>query len=212
METKFQTSFIPKKPTIVEVSSTGSSVSLFLVLSIFIFVATAMFSGFVYFYKVNRVNYLNQVIASVNESHTRQSDEITTQNLIALDGKIKMVKNIVDNHNALSNMLTELQGKIVDGIRLSSLNYTAVSGENINSLKLSGMARNFKTIDAQATVLRNSNSTFLNPVFSDFVLNNVTGAVSFSLTCNVKPSAINYKVKYEENNPDSVNSASNNTQ
>jgi lipopolysaccharide export LptBFGC system permease protein LptF len=195
METKFQTSFIPKKP-VVEERRNNSSISLFLLLSIIVFLISLGLGGWVFIQKDLLIKNI-QSAEEVIKSNQGAFELDTIESMIRLDSRIKIAKDLLANHVSISPIFSFLEDKTLKSVRFKSFNFTSAGkdegGASIIKVTMTGQARDFKTIALQAEEFGNVNyrNIIKNPVFSDLNLTS-DGSVSFSASMLVVPSFLSY--------------------
>src|SRR3989338_9778962 len=100
MDQDFQTSFIPKKPMIEERAS-SSSVSLFTIVSIFIFASIILASGGLYFYKRILEKNITKMEDDLNLAQARFEPSKILQ-LQVLDNRLIASNEILSKHIVVS--------------------------------------------------------------------------------------------------------------
>ena len=111
-----QTSFIPKKP-IIESQSTGSGVSLFLLLSIILFIVALALAGGVWLWKgalVSQIEKDKAALVAAKDSY----EEATINPLIRLDSRIEQSKLLLAKHIAVSPVFIMLEKNVLRNIQL----------------------------------------------------------------------------------------------
>ncbi|MFA6430546.1 MAG: hypothetical protein WC229_01485 [Candidatus Paceibacterota bacterium] len=195
METKFQTSFIPKKP-VVEEQRNNSSISLFLLLSIIVFLVSLGLGGWIFIQK----DLLVKNIAAAEEiiKANKGAFELDTiESMIRLDSRIKISKGLLASHISVSPIFSFLEDKTLKSVRFKTFSFSSAgkdeSGAQSIKLTMTGQARDFKTIALQAEEFGNVNyrNIIKNPVFADLNLTS-DGSVSFSASMLVIPSFLSY--------------------
>lgn len=209
METKFQTSFIPKKPLPV-VGVQGANVgisshkvahsgSLFLNISILLFVISLGAGGGVYAWKTyqlsNQEYYKQQLV-----ERQKQFNPELIQQLKLMNTKIDNAKQLLSKHMALSNIFGIISQLTIENVRFLSMDVSTVNKEEGNAgdirVSLSGYGTNLSAVAFQAKVLSelekyNLRNIVKNPVVSEPELD-TGGAVSFDIKAVVDPSTIIY--------------------
>ncbi|MEI7688586.1 MAG: hypothetical protein WCI91_00165 [Candidatus Nomurabacteria bacterium] len=181
MENSFQTSFIPKKPIVANSSASNSdnSISITMVVSIFILVVMLAATGGLYLYK----NYLqnNKAVLSGNLKKIKDSfDKNTIANLETYDKTSSVAKQILENHIVLSPLF-----ELINELTLSSIQYTKFDHKVVNgvfSVNMSGIARDYKSIALQADVF----STPKGRMFQNVIFSNLTKDKNNNVTFNVE--------------------------
>jgi hypothetical protein len=193
MENSFQTSFIPKKPlTPVGPSSSHSnaSKSLFSILATLLLVVLSITAGGLYFYK----GYLNQqkkVLSTSLEKVRATFEQDTISELELFDKRVSASKQVLNGHIVLSPMFT-----LLGNLTIPSIQYTKFSHETTEKgffVKMSGVARDYRSIALQADVFNSAKGrSFRNVVFSNLTKDK-NNAVGFDVEFIVDPSLLSYE-------------------
>ena len=190
MEVKMQTSFIPKKP-VVESRPEGSGVSLFLLLSIIVFIVALALAGGVWLWK----NTLTSQITKDKDSLVAAKDsyeEATINPLIRLNDRIETSKILLNNHLAVSPVFILLEQNVLKNIRLKTLKFSYGADRKIR-IDLSGTASSYDALSKQSDAFGSQNlRPFIStPVVSDFSPT-ADGNISFNFTAAIDPSLVAY--------------------
>lgn len=204
MDTKFQTSFIPKKPILAEqkVTKGGSSTSIFMFVAVIIFVISLTVAIFTVVWKSvlnkNQQNY----IANLKKAEER-FDTKTIEKLKKVNTKIDLGKKLLKNHLAVSQVFEIISALTIEGIRFNNFTYTAPQkdGELIK-ISMDGTGSSFSAIAFQSDVFGQSskfgsNKVLKNPVMSDLELDE-EGNVNFEFTAYIDPQDISYEGKLQD--------------
>src|ERR1035437_8359755 len=111
METKYQTSFIPKKPVAsVEQRKSSTGMSLFMLISIILFLISLGLAGYILLEK----KLLIQEIGTDQETITKNkgnftSDSNTIESLVLLNSRINVAEGLLGKHVAVSPIFDFLQ-------------------------------------------------------------------------------------------------------
>ena len=191
MEVKMQTSFIPKKPITANQSS-GSGVSIFLLLSIIIFITTTALAGVIWIWRgslINRIEKDKQSLVAAKDSY----EEGTITPLIRLNDRIEESKGLLARHLAISPVFLMLEKKILRNIRLKSMKFVYEADDKIR-IDLSGVAASYDALLRQSDSFGSENlRKFISqPVISDFSPT-TDGSISFSFNALVDPRLVDYE-------------------
>lgn len=189
MDGKFQTAFIPKKPVVSPVRVGHSGTSLFMVVSIFIFVISLALAGSVF----GGQKYLSAQLEKdkVDFAKAQEAfDVLTIETLVKLDKRIESAKKILNNHIAVSPIFDYLESKTLKNARFKRMEFS-FSKDNVVELDMKGEARNFSAVALQSDVFV-ENKNFKNPMISDIDLI-PGGNVTFSFKTQVEPNFALYK-------------------
>lgn len=211
MENSFQTSFIPKKPIIANssVSSTGNTMGIPMVVSIFIMIVMLVAAGGLYLYK----NYLqnNKAVLSGNLKKIKESfDKNTIAELEAYDKTSSVAKQVLDNHIVLSPLF-----ELINELTLTTIQYTKFdhkTSSNVFSVRMSGIARDYKSIALQADVFNTTKGhMFQNVIFSNLTKDK-NNYVTFNVEFDIDPALLSYSKNITNGsiNKENINTATSN--
>lgn len=203
MENSFQTSFIPKKPIIENGSGfqTKKTTSLSMVISVFIFVATLLSAGGLFLYKsylIKNKENLSTSLAKVRDTF----DKDTIAELEMYDKRTSVAKQVLDNHLVLSPLF-----ETINKLTLTSIQYTKFdhsTANNVFSVRLSGIARDYKSIALQADVFNTSKGAMLKDLIFSNLTKNKNNFVTFDVEFTVNPDLLSYSnnIKNKETSED----------
>lgn len=192
MDGKFQTSFIPKKPVVSAERSRNSGMSLFMIVSIFIFAVSLALAGLVFFGQ----RYLSSQLEKDKQNFSKAQenfDSITIETLVKLSKRIESAKKILNKHRAILPIFDFLETKTLENIRFKTVN-VSFSEDGIPKLDIKGEAKNFSAVALQSDVFSESKE-LKNSIMSDVDLA-LTGGVTFNFTSEVDPNLALYKTVY----------------
>jgi hypothetical protein len=189
MENSFQTSFIPKKPVTTNVLRKQPK-SLFSILSVFILVVIGLASAGLFLYKNYLVNQ-KEVLSTSLEKVSASFEKDTIDELELYDKRSSAAKQVLNGHIVLSPMLS-----LLGSLTIPSIQYTKFQHETTEKgffVKISGLARDYRSIALQADVFNSTKGrSFKNVVFSNLTTNKA-GLVGFDLEFIVDPSLLSYE-------------------
>lgn len=193
MDTKFQTSFIPKKAMAPGSVDRPKSVSIALLISIIIFVITLAAAGAVFGYKrvlVQRIDTMNKKLAEAKNSFEPEFVE----KLNRLNKRIESAKRIIDAHTAVSPILDMLENDTLATVKFDTFSYE-MKDTGQSSVVMSGQAKTYSSIALQSDIFgRNEypERYIKNPVFSD--LNpDQSGNIIFKFNASLDGALVSYK-------------------
>lgn len=211
METKFQTSFIPKKPLTTEpgraIPNNGGSggSSIFMVLAVIIFIASIGLAGFTFVWK--NILLTSQEQYKKDLAKNEQSFNISLiEDLKKASAKLSLAKEIIKSHVAVSEVFKIIGALTIDGVRFSDFTYEGPTGSGdsgtMGKLTLKGIATSYSSIAFQSDVFGQSsklgtNKVIKNPLLSDMNLD-ANGNVGFTFSANIDPSLYSYEAVYTE--------------
>ncbi|MFA6227261.1 MAG: hypothetical protein WC631_02200 [Candidatus Paceibacterota bacterium] len=195
METKFQTSFIPKKP-IVEEHQLAPRVSLFLLVSIIVFLVAVGLAGWIFLEKkvlIQKIDTDKQTI----EANKSSFETGTIESMIRLDSRIKVANLLMSKHISMSPIFSFFEDRTLKNVRFRSFKISltggASGGDSLAKVDMNGQARDFKTVASQADEFGKIEyrEIIKAPVFADLNLTQ-DGSVSFSFVTLIVPDFISY--------------------
>jgi hypothetical protein len=192
MEQNFQTSFIPKKPIIKENTTYGRrSVSIFFILSLFIFFTVLVVTGGLYFYKGILVKKISNMEETLNLAKNRFEPSKITE-LQTFDKRLISSSEILSKHITIVPIFSALEELTMKSVRYINFSYSLGSDDKTTvNIKMSGIAIGYRSIALQSDLFA-KNKNLIDPVFSNLSLDN-SGNVLFDLEFSVDPSFVNYK-------------------
>ncbi len=197
METKFQTSFIPKQPVTAEAPHHASASSLFFLLSFIAFMASVAAAGgvFIYAQVVNK-----SIQAGTNQLTLNKNafDPNTISELTRLNDRINAAETLLKKHKSVSTLFLVLANSTLRNVRFNDFSYAGTDDKI--SLTMKGQATSYETVALQSKEFTNPDlkNVFRSPLFGDLTLDN-QGNVSFTFSTNIDPLLVDYyKLKKEE--------------
>jgi len=198
METKFQTSFIPKKPILAQTSvvHSRSTISLFNMFSILIFILSLAGAGFVVAYQ----NYLNKTQRQYEQTLQANENQFNPTLIATLQrasNKINTANQLLSKHLAVSQVLAIIAALTAQNITFNSFSYNAPSAANgLATISMRGLASSFSDIAFQSDIFGSAikygtNTKVVTPVLSNLGLGQ-NGGVTFTFTAGIDPSDILY--------------------
>ena len=190
MENSFQTSFIPKKPinTISPVSR--RSASLFSVFTVIILIIMVVSSIGLFIYK----GYLNKQKEVLSATLLRVRDSFekeTIDELELFDKKTNIAQDILNDHIVLSPLF-ELLGELT----IPTIQYTKFEHQTSEKgfyVKMSGIAKDYRSIALQADVFNVARGRYLKDVVFSNLLKDKSNYVTFNIEFSVDPSLLSYE-------------------
>jgi hypothetical protein len=191
MEVKMQTSFIPKKP-ILESRPESAGVSLFLLLSIIVFIVVIALAGGIWLWQRSLLAQIvkdKEALAAAKASY----EEDTINPLIRLDNRIEESKILLADHIAVSPVFTMLEQNVLKNVRLKTMKFAFVSNSSIK-VDLTGTASSYDALSKQSDAFGSETlrKFISSPVISDFSPTQ-DGTISFNFTALVNPRLVSYE-------------------
>ncbi len=199
METKYQTSFIPKKPVTTSGQSHSGSTSLLLIVSIIIFLSSIGLAGYVFLEKQFLTNKIITDQASIETNKGGLlSDSVTIESLIALNSRINIANGLLGKHVAISPVFDFLQKATLEHVQFKNFNFTSAgkdtSGQNKVSIQMSGIADDWETVASQSDEFGKPDwkKIISEPKITSFSLNTDNSRISFQFAAFVSPDYLFY--------------------
>ncbi len=205
MDTKFQTSFIPKKPllsdqNVIKRGSGGTSVFMFV--AMIIFVASIAGVGFTFLWKQVLIKSQKSLVEELAKKEA-SFDVGLIERLKKANNKIDIGAQLLQRHAAVSEVFDIVSLLTIQGVRFTNFDFSASDAMNSQAsggdlkIVMKGIANNFSSVAFQSTVFGQSESfgnrkPLKNPVLSDLVLD-PTGKVNFTFTAYVNMDDIKYE-------------------
>jgi hypothetical protein len=205
METKFQTSFIPKKPLIQQGTTAPhghGATSILMFVATLLFLASLGGAGFTFFAKSYLLKVQEQYKVDLAENEKRFNVPLIEE-LKKFNTKIDLAKQLIQNHIAVSEALTIVSGLTAEKVYFSDFTFLAPSGFGKNGqstkafeVKMRGVADSFNSIAFQSDVFGRSqrygtNKVIKNPILSDLAVDD-KGAVMFNFSGEISLPDISY--------------------
>jgi len=190
-----QTSFIPKKP-ITESPKDSGGISIFLLLSVLVFI-TAISTAFgVWLYQKSLSSKIEKLAKSLEESRSSY-EEKSILDLIRLNDRIEQSKLLLNKHIAVSPLFTVLESKIVKNVRIETMKFSLDTAAKMK-LNLKGKATSYDALSKQSDILGDLRDYITEPVVSNFSPN-TDGSISFDFNALVTPKTVSYESTIREN-------------
>ncbi len=210
METKFQTSFIPKKPLVAEASvHTHGSTSILMIIGTLLFIVSLVLAGLTFVGKTLLLKVQDQSKINLAENEKRFNLPLI-EDLKKANLKIDLAGQLLKNHIAVSEALAIVGGLTVDRVRFSSFEFSSgvdtpasaaapssqTSGP-VFKIKMKGIADTFNSVAWQSDVFGRSqkygtNKVLKNPILSDLSVD-ASGSVNFNFAADIVPADISYE-------------------
>lgn len=211
-ETKFTTSFIPKKS--VQTVGTGGKIkkskgsNIFTLISFVVFLVVIVMAVGTFLYKLKLENDIDNQIAQL-----AQASESLDQQFIfeasRLDTRLKTVQKLLNDHLSPSQIFVILEEYTINNLRFNSLSFS-FNGEGNLALSGSGSGVGYESIIQQSDAY--GRSELLRDVIFSNLQNNEQNIVSFSFQSVVDPRLINYRETLSKTSPTINTEAQNNNQ
>ncbi len=199
MDTKFQTSFIPKKPILMDqkVTKHSGGGSVFMFISVILFLASVAGAGFTFVWKDILLKQQGNYKMELKKAEARFDVDLISK-LKKVNTKLDLSSRLLKKHLAISEIFAILNSLTADGIRFNSFEFTAPESDNdLLKISLKGVGNSFSAIAWQSDVFGQStkfgkNKVVKNPILTDLVLDD-KGNVAFTFTASLDPSDVSYE-------------------
>ncbi len=199
MDTKFQTSFIPKKPILMDqkVTKHSGGGSVFMFISVILFLASVAGAGFTFVWKDILLKQQENYKVELKKAEARFDVELISK-LKKVNTKLDLGSKLLKKHLAISEIFAILNSLTTEGIRFTSFEFTAPESEkDLLKISLKGVGNSFSAIAWQSDVFGQStkfgkNKVVKNPILTDLVLDD-KGNVAFTFTASLDPSDVSYE-------------------
>ncbi|MEI6396659.1 MAG: hypothetical protein WCO48_01120 [Candidatus Taylorbacteria bacterium] len=199
MDTKFQTSFIPRKsltPASTVAPAKQQNTSILLLIGVFVFVISILAAAGSYGWQ----KYLETKQAEYGVSLKTLEKNFNTNSIVALKTtatKIDLASALLKNHIALSQVFSALSSITAENIRFTSLNIDMTVGKTRSiSLKANGYAPSYDALAFQSDQLNHLESLGVKNIISNPMISNPVqnqdSTVSFVLTADISPDSMLY--------------------
>lgn len=203
METKFQTSFIPRKPLIpnspASPAPTSHSSGLLVLISMVIFAASIGGAVLVFSWEKVELKLIEKNKAQLELNKKQFGSDIDF--LKRFNTKINLTKGLVDDHIAVSNVFDIISDLVVDNVRFEDFSFSLPNDPKNEDIivKMKGQASSFQALAYQSDVL-GINKTIKRPVISD-LNQNEKGYVNFSFEVTIPREEILYSKAFNTPKP-----------
>ena len=201
METRFQTSFIPKK-TMVPMGGASAPVtarggfSIYMTIAVLLFVASLGAIGGLYAWKAklltDRETYKKQLNAKEQQFKPAQIEELKKQNV-----KIDAGRDLINKHIAASGVFGFLSQLTIENVQFLSLDFSVPEkgGEGIK-ISLKGQGTSLPALAWQSDVLANLEQYGLRKIVNNAAISDPSldtkGLVAFGFTATIDPKSLLY--------------------
>src|SRR3989338_621396 len=208
MESNFQTSFIPKKPVVIEHPSSGRSIGFFTIIALFLLLFVILATVGLYLYKGSLVKNIAKMENDLTLAKNRfEASKITELKL--LDKRLTASTEILGKHIAVTPIFQTLSAITMKTVQYTKFSYDLGSPTGSQTLgsrdapgangariviKMSGMAAGYRSVALQSDLftIKDEGKNLIDPVFSNLTLDD-KGNVLFDLEFSVDPSFVDYK-------------------
>ena len=193
----FQTSFIPKKPLAEERVVAPRHTSIFSFLATLVFFGAIASAAAVYFYRASLTTNIATMNGQLAAARNTFEPSLITQ-LKVLDRRITDSKQLLASHVVVSPIFEALEVNTLKNIQFTKFSYTTPSDAGAPiTVRMSGKAKDYASIALQSDQLA-TNKNIHNSIFSNLVLDTITGAVTFDLVFTVDADLVRFSSHIDE--------------
>lgn len=195
-QTKFTTSFIPKKPvaTPQAKSVVNRGPGLIQILSVFFFFLSILVAVGMYGWKFQVENTIESQLEDLRQARA-EFDEETISQATRLNERIIAVRDLLNSHVAPSNIFSTLEENILQTVRISDLDYVTDEEGDIN-INGNGSALGFESVVLQSDEF-GFTGNFRDVIFSDVQTNQDGQSVTFSLSASIDDRLVLYRKQFD---------------
>lgn len=191
VETKFQTSFIPKQPVTGGATRTKTTSGGVLFLLSFLLLVASI-AGAIGVFVWNKTVLAN--IAKGQEQlaiHKNSFDPNSIRTFTDLANRIGVANTLLKSHVAVSEIFPRLQDNTLRTVRFNNFSYTN-SGNGKILISMSGEAQDYESMALQAQQFTKPEllNSFKGPIFSNF--SKAKDSVVFTFSSGIDPYVIDY--------------------
>lgn len=205
METKFQTSFIPKKPLIATESvRVHAHVSIFMIIGTLAFIVSIVIAGGTFLAKSYLLKSQEKLKLDLTENVKRFNlpliEELKTANT-----KIDLANELLRSHAAVSEAFHIIAALTAEKVHFANFEFTSVSSSpdgapqttGTYNIKMKGVTDSFNSVAFQSDVFSRSmkygtNKVLKNPILSDLTVD-PSGNINFQFTAGLGLDDISYE-------------------
>lgn len=189
-QTKFTTSFIPKKPVTPTVSGYKTTSNFLTIIMVAIFLGTVVFGVGVFAYKLTVEKQIDGQIKTLENSRN-EFDENFIREATRLNTRIIAVRKLIDGHQAPSAVFDLLQERTLETIRFNNLKYATDKTKGTIVIEANGVGLGYQSIVLQSDEFGRTGS--LKDVVFSSVQPTDSGLVNFALTSQIDPAVVLYR-------------------
>lgn len=193
MESKFQTSFIPRSP----VTDTGkiknkTPISILSVVATLIIVLSIAAAVLLSVYEIILTKQLESKKQAVTQSFEETKNSLSIDNLSTLTSKLRAGQMILDQHISLTPIFALLEENTLKRLKYNSLSINALTDSKV-VITVSGEAKDYGVVAKQSDAFADFAKNMLTgPIFSN-ISETENGTVKFDFMSLVSPELISYK-------------------
>lgn len=175
--------------------SESSSINLFSLLAITLFVIAIVLSGGAFFYKGLLASQIDANKASLDRAKSAFEPEIIDQ-IIRLDTRIETSKKLLTSHLAVTPFFDFLSTVTLSTVRFKDFSFSYLASDKIGA-EMKGQAESYASVALESDLL-NAQKNLKDVIISDMALE-PNGTVSFKVQMTVDPGLVSYAAALKKN-------------
>jgi len=191
METKFQTSFIPKTNLEPSVGGVKKPIGLLTFIATIIFFITVLVAGGAFGYETYLENQTAKMKKDLDDNIKNFEPQALSE-YVRLNTRLNAAEQLLAKHVAVSYVLDFLSENTLQSVSFNDFKYS-VAADGTASLSVNGVAKSYNAVAYQSEVFAKEHS-LVDPIFSNLDLDN-NGNVLFNFSTNIIPGFITYTRK-----------------
>lgn len=197
METKFQTSFIPKQGVSVTADfRPKKSMGFFAFFATLIFFVSIILAGGIFGWKTYLQSQKTTMMKDLDKN-IKAFEPQTIEQYVRLDNRINAAKEILSKHIAVSYLFDFLQEKTLQSVQFNDFKYD-LGLDGFATVIMNGQAKSYNSVAYQSEVfgskVSGEQTSFIGPIFSNLDLDQF-GNVLFNFNTKVQPGFLSYSRK-----------------
>jgi len=190
MESKFQTSFIPKQSLERHEGGGRRAIGFLLLITVIIFLASIAAAGGVFLYGTYLNNKISQSEGSLNTSK-QEFEPTTVAQYTRLSDRLADATVILNQHIALSRLFDVLSQATLQTVQFTDFTYSFGSDGKV-SISMKGTAQNYESVALQSDAFSAIPTIFKSPIFSN-LNSDQNGNAVFTFSSDIDPNFLLYK-------------------
>jgi hypothetical protein len=191
VETKFQTSFIPKQPVTESARRpSGGGMSILLLVGFLFLIVSAAAAAGVFIWNKTILSNISEGEAQLLESK-KGFENNTIATYTKLDNRIDVADALLKKHIQSSAIFPKLGLNTLQTVRYGTFTYTHAGSGNV-TISMSGEASDYESMALQAKQFTSAaaSDAFKSPIFSNF--SKSRDRVVFTFTSGIDPYVVDY--------------------
>jgi hypothetical protein len=202
-ETKFTTSFIPKKPVAAKPQGTGykrKKTGIWGTLTFVIFILTIVAAGGAFLYKKNLENKITEQVDNLQKTVDAFPESFINES-VRLSDRITAAESLLEKHVSPSQIFTLLEEETLRNISFNDLDYFYDEDGRLR-ITSSGLGRGFESIVLQSD--RYGKTNYMRDVIFSGLQPNQEGNITFTFESAIEDEFVKYRNTFTETTLDDV--------